>query len=1095
MRALFLLIFFWCSAVAHADDLHLTQEERNWLDAHQDSLVLSFEFKFPPFEFLSSEGHFSGLSADLIAIIEKRLGITLRKQSVEQWTEILSGLHDGETAVVPSITVTEERQSYAFFTRPYAEVPIVIMTRRNEPRDLTLDTLDGRVVAVVRGYASADLVRSKSAGRFRVREVDSIQEGLHEVSFGLADAVVESLAVASWYIEQEGITNLQVSGTTGVLEPLSIGISRKYPLLASAMDKALESIPPEEIKALTNKWIDVNPPLLARETLLALKFATVLTTAIVAILLVLAWFLRKRLREKIADLTMTKAELTTQLQRVHLALETTNAGYWEYYPLEDREEHSDEWYTMLGYTPQRASSNLSSWSELLHPADRDQAIGALQRYLTSNGQGLYQAEYRMRTADGSWQWILGKGRAVSWNKSGLPTKIIGLNIDIHTLKQTQESLRQSEALTKAIFDQTFQLMGLVDLDGYLVMCNRAALDFAALSEEDVLHRQFWDTPWWVDKSETKALLEEGYDTARRGGVFRREIIQRLHNGRTAEIDFSVSPLHDADSTLIAFIVEGRDIAALKKAQREAEENEQCFRTIFDCAPYAITINRIPGGQYVDANTTFLERVEIDRSTLLQMTPTELGLLKPETLDTIRRMLREDKPILNLETEIVRRNGEIGQILYSAGKVTIRGENCVLSMVVDISDLKQTQEALRRSEEMFSRLFHLSPDMIAVARQSDGTLLEINEAFSRFTGYSREESIGRTTLELGIFATPARRQEFADTLLRETLVENFSFDIRHRDGRILNCSASARLLQINQEPCILSITRDITHIKTMQEMMVQSEKMLSLGGIAAGIAHEINNPLGIILQAAQTLTVRTDPAFPKNIQAAQSLNTNMDGVSRYMRHRKIDVFIRDIEGAAARAAAIVRHMLNFSRKSESKHALCDIHVIIEQALSLAANYYDLKRKFDFKTITIVRDFSANLPHICCTETEIEQVLLNLFRNAAQAMAESASVIMPTLRISTSRIGQAIRIEIQDNGPGIAPEIRSRIFEPFFTTKDPGSGTGLGLSVSYFIITKGHDGSMNVSSAPGQGTTFVIDLPVNNKPAQCPILSETGRNGTE
>jgi signal transduction histidine kinase len=263
---------------------------------------------------------------------------------------------------------------------------------------------------------------------------------------------------------------------------------------------------------------------------------------------------------------------------------------------------------------------------------------------------------------------------------------------------------------------------------------------------------------------------------------------------------------------------------------------------------------------------------------------------------------------------------------------------------------------------------------------------------------------------------------------------------------------------------------------MQELMIQSEKMRSVGGMAAGIAHEINNPLGIIMQASHNLALRTRPDFHKNREAASAIGLNMDLLEQYMRIRKLDVFLADIQAAGGRAAGIIRRMLDFSRMSESTRTRCDVKRLIEQSLALARTDYDFEMSYDFNRVKIDLCIEDDLPGIRCTETEIEQVILNLLRNAAQAMASvSPSIKTPRIRISVSARSGGVRIEVEDNGPGMAPEVCSRVFEPFFTTKPPGVGTGLGLAVSYFIVTNGHGGEMSVESVPGQGTRFIIDLP--------------------
>jgi len=178
----------------------------------------------------------------------------------------------------------------------------------------------------------------------------------------------------------------------------------------------------------------------------------------------------------------------------------------------------------------------------------------------------------------------------------------------------------------------------------------------------------------------------------------------------------------------------------------------------------------------------------------------------------------------------------------------------------------------------------------------------------------------------------------------------------------------------------------------------------------------------------------------------------------------------------RAADIIRHMLDFSRRSESRRTICAIPTIVDRAVALAQNDYDLKKSFDFKRIRMVKEYAADLKGVECTETELEQVFLNLLRNAAQAMSTDESVpVDPRIVVRLSNIASGVRCEFEDNGPGMPDEVRRRVFEPFYTTKPPGIGTGLGLSVSYFIVTSGHGGKMWVERASGTGSRFIIELP--------------------
>jgi polar amino acid transport system substrate-binding protein len=264
-------------------------------------------------------------------------------------------------------------------------------------------------------------------------------------------------------------------------------------------------------------------------------------------------------------------------------------------------------------------------------------------------------------------------------------------------------------------------------------------------------------------------------------------------------------------------------------------------------------------------------------------------------------------------------------------------------------------------------------------------------------------------------------------------------------------------------------------------------MMSVGQLAAGMAHEINNPLAGILQNTQLLKTRLTESLPKNLQAAEECGISMDGIVCFGQKRSIPQAIDRLADAGTRAAKIVENMLGFARRSESVKVPRDLRALLDATIELCRNDYDFKRQYDFLNIKIKKDYDANVPFVPCEATEIQQVFLNLLKNGAEAMnlvgaAGTPSVNthahtdkQPAFVLRIKRYGEMVRVEIEDNGPGIDQDTRKRIFEPFFTSKEVGKGTGLGLSVSYFIINNNHDGNLGVESIEGRGTKFIIDLP--------------------
>jgi len=243
-----------------------------------------------------------------------------------------------------------------------------------------------------------------------------------------------------------------------------------------------------------------------------------------------------------------------------------------------------------------------------------------------------------------------------------------------------------------------------------------------------------------------------------------------------------------------------------------------------------------------------------------------------------------------------------------------------------------------------------------------------------------------------------------------------------------------------------------------------------------MAHEINNPLGGILQGVQNLRRRLLDDLPANRAAAEQHGMTFESVSAYAVERRIASLLDGIRESGERAARIVANMLTFSRRSDPSRVPVQINDLLERTLELAVTDYSLARNYDFKRIAVVRRYDPQLPPVRCSASEMEQVFLNLFKNAAQALTQRDDGPPPVLTLTTAREPAHVRVEVADNGPGMSPEQRRRAFEPFFTTRETGAGTGLGLSVAYFIVVTNHKGSITIEEAPNGGAVFVVRLPL-------------------
>ena len=392
--------------------------------------------------------------------------------------------------------------------------------------------------------------------------------------------------------------------------------------------------------------------------------------------------------------------------------------------------------------------------------------------------------------------------------------------------------------------------------------------------------------------------------------------------------------------------------------------------------------------------------------------------------------------------------------------------------------------LRAAEAKYRRIFENA--RVGIFQTTpEGRVVDVNPAWVDFLGYATRDEVlaSITDVAAQVYADPADRRSILETLDREGHVMRREVRMRRRDGSVMWGSITAEAVRDADGRIVLieGITDDVTEHKRMQELMIQTEKMMSVGGLAAGMAHELNNPLGIILNAVENLERRFSPELPANHPAALEEGVDLGAVGRYMEKRGIRSYLAAVRDAGERAARIIRTMLGFSRTGGPERTACSLRQIVETALELAANDYDLKRKFDFRSVRVVRDLDPANPAVRCTPTELVQVVFNIVKNATEALRHGSSGDGgPTITIRTRAEEALASLAIRDNGPGMDERTCRRVFEPYFSTKGPGEGTGLGLSVAYFIVTQRHGGSIGVESAPGEGTEFVLRLPIAASP---------------
>ena len=457
---------------------------------------------------------------------------------------------------------------------------------------------------------------------------------------------------------------------------------------------------------------------------------------------------------------------------------------------------------------------------------------------------------------------------------------------------------------------------------------------------------------------------------------------------------------------------------------------------------------------------------------------------------VRRVLREGFVVgLANHTVLVARDGSERPIADSGAPIR-EADGHIHGVVLVFRDQtaeREGESALRKSEERFRRIFHANPDSLCINRLEDGLYEDINEGFTAMTGYTAEEVIGKTSEDIKIWHHPADRLELIRCLSEKGYCKGLETEFRCKDGSTKAASVSAAVILFQDVPHLISITHDLTEIRRAEEerremevRVQRAEKMEALGMLAGGVAHDLNNVLGILVGYSELLLCEIEPESP-------------------LRNH-----VENIMNAGERAAAIIQDLLALARRGVQAKKVVNLNAIVSAWLRTPEF---MKLASLHPRVRLVTDLAPDLLHTPGSEVHLGKVLANLVFNAAEAMPDGGRLSVTTGNRYLDRPvrgyddvhpGDYVILTVSDTGGGIAPADLHRIFEPFYTRKVMGrSGTGLGLAVVWGAV-KDHDGYIDVESAEGKGTSFTVYLPVTREEMErnvpVPVSDYMGRGET-
>jgi len=376
-----------------------------------------------------------------------------------------------------------------------------------------------------------------------------------------------------------------------------------------------------------------------------------------------------------------------------------------------------------------------------------------------------------------------------------------------------------------------------------------------------------------------------------------------------------------------------------------------------------------------------------------------------------------------------------------------------------SEHKQMEQMLGESEEKFRIAFQTNPDAINLNRLHDGAYIEINEGFTKIMGYTHNDAYGKSSLSLNIWANEADRTNLVERLKESGHVENFEAEFIAKDGSVKTGLMSASIIEINGERVLLSVTKDITEQKRaavdrekLQIKLMQTQKLEAIGTLAGGIVHNFNNVLMGIQGCASMMMIGKDSAHPD----FEHLN--------------------NIETYVQAASELTKEILGFARGGKYEVKPTDLNALIKHE----SRMFSRTRK----DVKIYEKYEEDLWVVEVDQGQIQQVLLNLYVNAWQAMPRGGSIYVRTENVLLDEAyvdfeitsGKYSKVSVADTGFGMDEDIQEKIYDPFFSTKESGRGSGLGLASVYGIV-KNHGGYINVASQKGKGTTFSLYFPAS------------------
>ena len=641
------------------------------------------------------------------------------------------------------------------------------------------------------------------------------------------------------------------------------------------------------------------------------------------------------------------------------------------------------------------------------------------------------------------------------------------------LQEEMAKRQESEERFRLLFDCASDAVFVHNQEGRIIDANKAACDSLGYTRDELLHMSVQDLDVSFHRADFAPLWERIYS----GQSATVEGTHRRRDGSIFPVEVHIAPFASGDCPL--FFAAARDITERKCIEDKLRLSEERFRTIFEKSPVGIALLG-KKREFILTNQRYREFLGYSEAEIIELGPA--GVLHPDDLEpsiALSDKLRSGQiPLFHMEQRYIRKDG---QVVWSDTHITALRDHDgqvlhTIGWVLDITDRKQTDQVLRESEARFRTLIENAPLAIGIGR--DGVNLYANDKCLKMFGLERlDEIVGRPIAD---FWSPEWRALIEERSHKRSMglpvPSEYEAVAQRADGSQFPAQIAATLMDLPDGLATVAFITDLTERKILEEQLIQSQKMDSIGRLAGGIAHDFNNLLTPILGYSELLKKKVPDDNPDRV--------------------KFDNIIL----AADRARVLTQQLLTFCRKQVLEMKSIYLNNVV-------TSFYEILRRTVRENIDIRLHLTNDKLCIKADKNQLEQIIMNLVVNSQYAIKDNGVITIETLPVTLDdefvsqhfvvKAGNYLMLVVTDTGCGMDKEMLSHVFEPFFTTKGS-EGSGLGLAIVYGLV-KQHNGFIWVYSEVGKGTVFKLYFPIIEENPQInvravpeqPVLNAAGR----